>query len=205
MRSGKLRKDDAWDVAFELWALVHGYVALYRAGRIDLSEKKFRALCRRSLERLIDGLLLLARSVSGEWNDLLGALASANWVLLVPAICLYFCGAWLRSMRWGLLLPGQNLRTTTLFMALVIGFTVNNLLPGYTRTERVESLAMTTAKKEGIDAMTVLKRFERDVPMKRLGDPSEFAALAAFLASERASYITAQSIAVDGGWIRALM
>ncbi len=58
MRSGKLRKDDVWDVAFELWALVHGYVALYRAGRIDLSEKKFRALCRRSLERLIDGLRL---------------------------------------------------------------------------------------------------------------------------------------------------
>jgi len=41
--------------------------------------------------------------------------------------------------------------------------------------------------------------------MRRLGEVKEFAALAAFLASERASYITGQSIAVDGGWIRALL
>jgi 3-oxoacyl-[acyl-carrier protein] reductase len=85
------------------------------------------------------------------------------------------------------------------------GITVNNILPGYTRTERVESLAVATAKRDNVDAATVLSRFEKDVPMRRLGEPEEFAALAAFLASERASYITAQSIAVDGGWIRALM
>jgi 3-oxoacyl-[acyl-carrier protein] reductase len=85
------------------------------------------------------------------------------------------------------------------------GITVNNILPGYTRTERVESLARATAKRDGIDSAAVLTRFERDVPMRRLGEPAEFAALAAFLASERASYITAQSIAVDGGWIRGLM
>jgi 3-oxoacyl-[acyl-carrier protein] reductase len=41
--------------------------------------------------------------------------------------------------------------------------------------------------------------------MRRIGEPKEFAALAVFLASERASYITAQSIAIDGGWIRSLM
>lgn len=85
------------------------------------------------------------------------------------------------------------------------GITVNNILPGYTRTERVDSLADATAKRDGVDRASVLTRFERDVPMKRLGEPEEFAALAAFLASERASYITAQSIAVDGGWIRGLM
>jgi len=39
-----------------LWALVHGYVALYRAGRFALSEKQFRELCRRAVERLINGL-----------------------------------------------------------------------------------------------------------------------------------------------------
>src|SRR3954468_9813314 len=85
------------------------------------------------------------------------------------------------------------------------GVTVNNILPGYTRTERVESLAAATAKRDNIDTAAVLSRLEKDVPMKRLGEPEEFAALAAFLASERASYITAQSIAVDGGWIRGLM
>ena len=48
-------------------------------------------------------------------------------------------------------------------------------------------------------------KWEREIPMRRLGEPHEFAALAAFLVSERASYITGTSTAVDGGWIRALM
>jgi 3-oxoacyl-[acyl-carrier protein] reductase len=85
------------------------------------------------------------------------------------------------------------------------GITVNNILPGYTRTERVEELATATAKRDGIAPHDVMARFEREIPMKRLGEPPEFAALAAFLASERASYITGQSIAVDGGWIRSLL
>jgi len=56
MKQGQLRKDDEWEVAFELWALAHGYVALYRGGRINLSEKQFRALVRRALRRLVHGL-----------------------------------------------------------------------------------------------------------------------------------------------------
>jgi len=47
--------------------------------------------------------------------------------------------------------------------------------------------------------------WEQQIPMGRVGEPHEFAALAAFLASERASYITAQNVAVDGGWIRGLV
>jgi len=56
MESCFLKKDDVWEVALELWAHTHGYVALYRAGRFSLSERAFRALVRRSLRRLIDGL-----------------------------------------------------------------------------------------------------------------------------------------------------
>jgi 3-oxoacyl-[acyl-carrier protein] reductase len=85
------------------------------------------------------------------------------------------------------------------------GVTVNNILPGYTRTERVEQLADATAKKEGLTRKDIVARFEKEIPMRRLGEPEEFAALAAFLASDRASYITGQSIAVDGGWIKALL
>jgi 3-oxoacyl-[acyl-carrier protein] reductase len=84
------------------------------------------------------------------------------------------------------------------------GITVNNILPGYTRTERVEQLAETIAKNEGISAKEVVSRWEKEIPVNRLGEPKEFAALAAFLVSERASYITGSSIAVDGGWIRSL-
>lgn len=85
------------------------------------------------------------------------------------------------------------------------GITVNNLMPGYTRTERVEQLAQSLAAKEGITPAEVQARWEAEIPMQRLGEPREFAALAAFLASERASYITGSSIAVDGGWIRSLV
>jgi Dehydrogenases with different specificities (related to short-chain alcohol dehydrogenases) len=84
------------------------------------------------------------------------------------------------------------------------GITVNNILPGYTRTERVEQLSTATALREKISPQQAIGRWESEIPMGRLGEPREFAALAAFLASERASYITAGSIAVDGGWIRSL-
>jgi 3-oxoacyl-[acyl-carrier protein] reductase len=85
------------------------------------------------------------------------------------------------------------------------GVTVNNLLPGYTRTERVEQLSAATSSREGITREQAVARWEAEIPMGRLGDPREFAAVAAFLASERASYLTAGSIAVDGGWIRSLV
>lgn len=85
------------------------------------------------------------------------------------------------------------------------GITVNNILPGYTRTQRVESLAKAAAEREGISIDDSLKKWVAEIPMRRLGEPREFAAVAAFLASERASYITGTSIQVDGGWIRSLL
>ena len=85
------------------------------------------------------------------------------------------------------------------------GITVNSILAGYTRTLRVEQLAEAASKREGVSRETALGRWEAEIPMGRLGEPREFAALAAFLASERASYMTGSSIAVDGGWIKSLL
>jgi len=85
------------------------------------------------------------------------------------------------------------------------GITVNNILPGYTHTERVSDLSLAAARREGITEKEAVARWESEIPMGRLGEPREFAALAVFLASERASYITAGSIAADGGWIRSLV
>jgi 3-oxoacyl-[acyl-carrier protein] reductase len=84
------------------------------------------------------------------------------------------------------------------------GITVNNLMPGYTRTDRVVDLSAQMAKNESTTAEAVAARWEAEIPMRRLGEPREFAALAAFLASDRAGYITGQSIAVDGGWIKSI-
>ena len=73
------------------------------------------------------------------------------------------------------------------------GITVNNILPGYTTTNRLEKLIENNPK---------VNEVKDTIPMKRFGTPAEFAAAAAFLVSERASYITGQSLAVDGGWIK---
>ena len=56
MQNRFLKKDDVWEIAFALWAHVHGYVMLYRGGRIRLSEKEFRKLLHRSLRRFLNGL-----------------------------------------------------------------------------------------------------------------------------------------------------
>jgi 3-oxoacyl-[acyl-carrier protein] reductase len=133
----------------------------------------------------------------------------------------------MRARKWGRIInvtsiaakqPVDNLILSNSIRAAVTGFartlanevatdgvTVTNILPGYTRTERVEQLAESTAKKEGLTPRDIVARFEREIPMRRLGEPEEFAALATFLASARASYITGQSIVVDGGWIKSLM
>jgi AcrR family transcriptional regulator len=56
MKDDFLRPDDPWEVAIELWAHVHGYVMLFRGGRINLSEEEFFVLVHRSIKRLINGL-----------------------------------------------------------------------------------------------------------------------------------------------------
>ncbi|MDQ6717490.1 MAG: SDR family oxidoreductase [Gemmatimonadota bacterium] len=85
------------------------------------------------------------------------------------------------------------------------GITVNNILPGYTRTDRVVSLARHASETKGISVEESYRSWEEQVPMGRLAEPKEIATVAAFLLSERASYVTAGSIAVDGGWIRSLV
>ncbi len=85
------------------------------------------------------------------------------------------------------------------------GVTVNSVMPGYTRTDRLVTLATGIADRDGGDVADAYARWEREIPMQRLGEPREFAALVAFLASDRASYITGTSVPVDGGWIRSLL
>lgn len=85
------------------------------------------------------------------------------------------------------------------------GITVNTILPGYTATERVTDLNRANAEREGVDPAVIQERLEAAIPLGRLAEAREFAALAAFLASERAGYITGGAFAVDGGWLRGLL
>jgi len=84
------------------------------------------------------------------------------------------------------------------------GITVNNVLPGYTRTERLGELAAAGAARSGKSEEEIFAAWEAQTPAGRLGEPRELAALATFLCSERAAFITGQSVAVDGGWVRSL-
>jgi len=87
-------------------------------------------------------------------------------------------------------------------MSLELGqfnITVNNILPGYTETARLESLISLNAAKRHVEPEIIRKEMLSDIPMQRFGKAEEAAAVAGFLASPAASYVNGVSIPVDGG------
>lgn len=80
------------------------------------------------------------------------------------------------------------------------GVTVNGILPGNTLTDRQRHLASVKAVREGMTEDEALKTIAAANPMKRLADPEEISAVAAFLCSDRASFLSGQSICVDGAF-----
>ncbi len=85
-----------------------------------------------------------------------------------------------------------------------LGITVNCIAPGYTRTERLGELADKQAALKGIDPAGIEDAWVADIPVGRLAEPREIAAVATFLAGGRAAYVTGQLITVDGGYARSL-
>ena len=132
----------------------------------------------------------------------------------------------MRKNKWGRIInilsmtvkqPKVNLLVSNTMRPAILGFaksisfelagegvTVNNVAPGYTRTERLMELAEHLAKQSGETVEDVFAGWERTVPARRLGLPEELAAVVAFLASERAGYMTGVTIQVDGGSVLGL-
>ena len=156
-----------------------------------------------------------------EWRraidlNLMSALFFAHAVL--PRMC---------AQRWGRLItitsltvkqPVDGLILSNSVRAAVAGLVkslaneygphnvlVNNVCPGYTATDRLVDLSSTLAKSAGVAPAEIEKRWTSQIPLGRLADPREFADTVVYLCSERASYITGQSIAIDGGFARGLL
>ena len=84
------------------------------------------------------------------------------------------------------------------------GITVNNVLPGATRTARLDQIAEAKSAKTGVPAGDILEGMAQAVPLKRLGEAHEIGAAIAFLCSPAAAYISGINLPVDGGRTRSL-
>lgn len=200
---------------------------------VDLSTEAGIEAASRAAERAFGRVDILVNNVGGPPTGSFLELDLEAWRRAVDLLLLSAVGLTRRllpgmqSRHWGRVItitsiavkrPLDNLMLSNSLRAAVTGFTrtlaneaapfgvtVNNVLPGYTRTDRLASLAERTAAKRGGGSAEVYAAWESEVPMGRLGRPEELAAVVAFLASERASYVTGVSIAVDGGWSRTLL
>ena len=161
-------------------------------------------------------------AVNPEDWDAAFRLTLANVVALVQAAVPH-----MRARRWGRIVniaslsakqPIDGLVLSNAFRPAIAGLSktlanelgkdgilVNTLCPGYTATDRLKELAETRATKSGTTPAQELANFSAGVPLGRVATPEEFAAVAAFLCSERASFITGATIPVDGGASRGLL
>jgi 3-oxoacyl-[acyl-carrier protein] reductase len=92
----------------------------------------------------------------------------------------------------------------TLSRELPPGVTINNVLPGYTATERLQELARVTAERTGRSVREIEDDWRSEIPEGRLAEPREIAAVIAFLCTPAAAYVRGQSVAVDGGRMRSI-
>ena len=84
------------------------------------------------------------------------------------------------------------------------GITVNTLLPGAIKTDRIVQISSAAAERQKISVEDAMQRTAQAIPVGRLGTPEEFGAVAAFLASPLASYVTGSMIRIDGGSLRSV-
>ena len=153
---------------------------------------------RRQFDAMIVSLIEVTRSVlpgmkSRGWGRIL-TLASSSVIQPIPHLAVSNV---LRSalVGWSKTLSGE---------VVADGITVNMVIPGRIHTDRTDQIDQANADKAGKTLEEVRRESSKTLPMGRYGTVAEFAAVAAFVASERASYMTGGIIRVDGGLIRSV-
>jgi len=141
--------------------------------------------------RLTD--LLLPEMRQRKWGRIIN-IASESVVQPIPHLAI---SNTLRAsvVGWAKTIAGEVARD---------GITVNTMLPGAFDTDRVRQIQQATAAREGVSLEEFAQRAGRNIPVGRLGKASEFGAMAAFLASPLAAYITGTLIRLDGGSVRGI-
>jgi len=137
--------------------------------------------------------LLLPDMRKRKWGRIINV-ASESVIQPIPAIAI---SNTLRGavVGWAKTLAGE---------VAAEGITVNTMLPGAFQTDRVLQFQRVASEREGLTPEEFIKRSARNIPVGRLGQPSEFGAMAAFIASPLAGYITGSMIRLDGGAIRSI-
>jgi 3-oxoacyl-[acyl-carrier protein] reductase len=147
-----------------------------------------------------------AETTHEEWRETLPRMKKNNWGRFIT-----ITSSAVKQPVDGLLLS-NSVRAAVTGLARTLaneyapyGITVNNVCPGYTRTARLDNLAKSISTRSNVKLEEVFAGWAREIPAGRIGTPEEFAAVVAFLASQRASYVNGTSLAVDGGLVRSLL
>lgn len=144
---------------------------------------------------------LLLRSVVELTGAVVGGMVDRGWgrILAVTSLAV-------RQPADGLVLSNSLRAGVTGYLRTLAnevaphGVTVNSILPGFTATDRLDELF-----EDAEDPAAARAAVAAGIPARRMGEPAEIAAMAAFLVSQRASYVTAQAVTVDGGAVRGLL
>jgi 3-oxoacyl-[acyl-carrier protein] reductase len=160
-------------------------------GAVDLSTDSIRAAVETLLLRQVELVAAVLPGMrSRGWGRIL-AIGSSGVQAPLPGLVLSNIG------RAGL---AGYLKTLASEVA-ADGVTVNMLLPGRFDTDRSTAIDGGRAEREGISLEEVRDESQRSIPVGRYGDPAEFGAVAAFLCSGPASYLTGEQVRCDGGYV----